>query len=182
MVCLFLADGYEEIEAITPVDILRRAKAEVFFVGVYSKTVKSARGVSFVCDVELRELGEEFFEKVDVFILPGGMPGVDNLEKSDRLKKIIKSAFDSGKLICPICAAPVLLSRWDITKDKRITVFPGFEEELESFYVSGKSVEEDLNIISAKGAGCALDFSLKIAERYVSKDVSEKIAKAIQKV
>ena len=174
MVALFLADGFEEIEALTPVDVLRRAGIEV-------KTY-SINGDLCVCGthnimVDADDIIENVeYDKIDAVILPGGMPGADNLENCEDVREILQYAFENGKLMCAICAAPKVLGKFGYLKSKRATCFPGFEEYLSGANATGERVEVDENVITSKGMGTAMDFSLAILEYLKGKEVADKMA------
>lgn len=174
MVALFLADGFEEIEALTPVDVLRRAGIEV-------KTY-SINGDLCVCGthnimVDADDVIENVeYDKIDAVILPGGMPGADNLENCEDVGEILQYAFQNGKLMCAICAAPKVLGKLGYLQGKRATCFPGFEEYLNGANATGERVEVDGNVITSKGMGTAMDFSLAILEYLKGKEVADKMA------
>ena len=174
MVALLLADGFEEIEALTPVDILRRADIEV-------KTY-SINGDLCVCGahnimVDADDIIENIdYEKVEAVILPGGMPGADNLEKSDEVQSLLKFVSENEKLMCAICAAPKVFGKFGYLEGKKATCFPGFEEKLLGANATGSRVEVDENVITSKGMGTAMDFSLAILEYMKGKEVAEKMA------
>ncbi len=160
MVYIFLANGFEDIEAVAPFDILQRAGLKVKTVGVGGKNIKSAHGLSVIADMEERDFT---FSDIDAIIFPGGMPGATNLKKSIVVEKAVKSALNSNILIGAICAAPgVVLNGTGALDDKRYTCFPGFEVE-EGNYTAAK-VEHDGNLITANGPGAAADFAVEIAD------------------
>lgn len=174
MVALLLADGFEEIEALTPVDILRRAGIEV-------KTY-SVNGDLCVCGshnimVDADDIIENVdYESVEAVILPGGMPGSDNLENSSDVQDLLSFASENGKLICAICAAPKVLGKFGYLQGKKATCFPGFEEKLIGAEATGERVVTDGNVITSKGMGTAMDFSLAILEYMKGKEVADKMA------
>lgn len=174
MVALLLADGFEEIEALTPVDILRRAGIEV-------KTY-SVNGDLCVCGahnimVDADDIIENIdYEKVEAVILPGGMPGADNLENSQDVRTLLDFADEKDLLMCAICAAPKVLGKFGYLEGKRATCFPGFEENLSGANSTGSRVEVDGNVITSKGMGTAMDFSLAILEYLKDKETADKMA------
>lgn len=178
MVYCFLADGFEEVEAIAPVDMLRRAGVEVKTVGVTGDTVTSSHGIGVVADIALCDV--VLGENVEAVILPGGLPGATNLEESAEVQKAIDFANENGKYICAICAAPQILGHKGLLEGKEAIAYPGFEDELKGAKISGDYVVLDENIITAKGAGVATEFGLKIVEVLKGADVADKIGKAIQ--
>ncbi|MBD3380394.1 MAG: DJ-1 family protein [Candidatus Omnitrophica bacterium] len=169
-----LAKGFEEVEAITPIDILRRAGVEVTVAGVGSDKVEAAHGVAFCADVVL----EEFDGAADAVILPGGMPGAENLKKSTELKSRMIRMASEGKLIAAICASPaIVLAPWGLLNGKKATCYPGFEKSFPSeVSYSSEAVVSDGNVITSKGPGTAFAFGLKITEMLVGKAQAELLA------
>lgn len=177
MVYVFLANGFEEMEAVAPIDILRRAELEVITVGVGSKTVKGAHGIEITADITEKDVTTD---NMDCVILPGGMPGTLNLEKSPIVTQSVRYCADNNLPICAICAAPSILGHMGLLKNKEAVCFPGFENELKGAILGKGSVSVDGNIITAKSAGYAIDFSLEITAILKDRNESEKIRKALQ--
>lgn len=176
MIYVFLANGFEEIEALTPVDVLLRAGFEVKTVAVgESKTVTGAHGISVIANMNENEYNDTNPEAV---ILPGGMPGTTNLEKSETVINAINQAMIHGALVGAICAAPSILGIMGYLKHRNATCFPGFEQYLDGATVLDERVVVDGNIITSKGMGCASDFALALVEYLSSKDKADKIAKS----
>ena len=176
MIYLFLAEGFEEIEALTPVDVLRRAGLEIKTVAVgESRAVKGAHGIEVVADITEKELGTEIPEAI---ILPGGMPGTTNLEESAIVIDALMRSMINGSLVCAICAAPSILGICGYLKHKKATCYPGFEEYLDGATFTNERVVRDGNIITAKGMGCASEFALCIVEALLGKEKAEEIATA----
>ena len=159
MIYLFLANGFEEIEALAPVDILRRAGEQVRTVGVGGRTITGSHGIPVDCDCTTDALPDD---TPDAVILPGGMPGTKNLDASETVRKTTLAVHAAGGLVCAICAAPSVPGHLGILRDKRATCFPGFEGELTGAVICEQSVVRDGNIITARGAGVALDFGFEI--------------------
>lgn len=178
MVYCFLADGFEEVEAIAPVDMLRRAGIEVKTVGVTGDVVSSSHNIKVLPDIALADVVLD--EKLEAVILPGGLPGATNLEESAEVLKAIDFACENGKYICAICAAPQILGHKGLLEGKEAIAYPGFEAELKGAKISDEYVVLDGNIITAKGAGVATEFGLKIVSVLAGEDTAEKIRKAIQ--
>ena len=179
MVYLFMADGSEEMEAIAPLDVLRRGGVEVLTVGVTGKTVTLSHGLTVTCDIKLDELHAESIP--DAVILPGGMPGTLNLEHNDRVQQMIDQANQHHKLICAICAAPSILGHKHLLDGRQATAFPGFEKDLYGAIVCEKQgVVQDDNIITARGAGVALPFALRILSALTNEEKAAQIAGAMQ--
>ncbi len=159
MVYVFLADGFEELEALTPVDVLRRAGIDTKTVGVTGKTVTGSHGISVNCDIEIGDAG---FKNLDAVILPGGLPGADYLDKSSRVHEFLDFAEEKELVIAAICAAPAILGRRGMLCGKSAVCFTGFEKELEGANVLNKKAVRDGNIITACGAGAAFEFAFLI--------------------
>lgn len=175
-VLLFFADGAEEIEALTPVDLLRRAGIDVTVVGLLGKTQTGSHGISVNTDISLDELGEN--ADFDMIVLPGGMKGMQNLDSSSTVGKYIASAMNGGKFVAAICAAPTILGRRGLLKGKRATCYPGMEGELYGAETGGKVVR-DGNIITAAGAGVSVDFALCLISALEGEEASRKIKNSI---
>lgn len=178
MVYCFLADGFEETEAIAPIDMLRRAGVTVKTVGVGKSVVTSSHSIPVTSDLADSELRLD--EELEGIILPGGMPGTLNLDASEVVHSAIDFALENGKLICAICAAPSILGRKGLLFGKKAIAFPGFEKELEGAIISAEPVVRDGNFITAKGAGVAVDFGLEIVAALVSRAKSDEIRSSIQ--
>ena len=176
MIAVLLADGFEEIEALTPVDMLRRAGLEVLTVGITSKIAVGAHGISVICD----KLPEEIdLDMISTVILPGGMPGSLNLDASAFTDEILKSVNARGGRIAAICAAPLVLGRRGLLEGRRATCYPGFENELAGATVTDESVVTDGNITTARGMGVALEFSKELISLLVTKEKAEELSSAI---
>lgn len=177
MVYLFLADGFETIEALAVVDMLRRAKINVCTVGVTGKTVMSSHNIPVTADITVDEFKPENLEAV---VLPGGMPGTLNLEANGTVQQTIDYAVDNNKFVCAICAAPSILGHKGLLKGREAICFPGYEDDLIGATVSEKYVVTDGKFITAKGAGVSVDFGLEIVKQLESEELSQKIRKTIQ--
>lgn len=177
MVYLFLADGFEIIEALAPVDMLRRAKLDVKTVGVTGTTVKSSCGIEVNTDISVNEFE---YNNVDAIILPGGMPGTLNLENNSIVQSAIDSAVADNAFVCAICAAPSILGHKGLLNGREAIAFPGFEKDLEGAVISDDYVVADGNFITARGAGVATEFGLKIVEMLTDKETAENIKETIQ--
>lgn len=177
MVYVFLADGFEIIEALAPVDMLRRAKIDVKTVGVNSVIVTSSCGVGVKCDMTIDEF--DFYD-VEAVVLPGGMPGTLNLENSSAVQKVIDNANNTNAFICAICAAPSILGHKGLLSGKKAVCFPGFENSLEGCEQCREYVVTDGKFITAKGAGVCIDFGLEIVKQLRGGELSDEIRKSIQ--
>jgi protein deglycase len=170
---IHFADGFEEIEALAPVDILRRAGCDVTIVSVMGrKEVSSSRSVKIIADKLFEEMN---YAEADMLVLPGGMPGSKNLDEHQGLKDKIVEANKSGKWIAAICAAPMVLGHLGLLKGRKATCYPGNEPDLSGATVTGASVEKDGNIITAKGAGVSVKFGLALAEVLVGKEKADEV-------
>ena len=177
MVYLFLANGFEEIEALLPLDILRRGGVEVTTLGVGgSEFVVGSHGIRVGAD-----LPEELFRDPapEAVILPGGMPGAKNLDSSKTVNAALRVCAANGGLLCAICAAPMVLGRRNYLAGKEAICFPGFEGELAGAKISQKRVVRDGNVITAAGMGVAMEFGLEILSALRGKAVADRVQKAI---
>jgi 4-methyl-5(b-hydroxyethyl)-thiazole monophosphate biosynthesis len=159
MIIVLLADGFEEIEALTPVDMLRRAKLDVKTVGVNSKIAIGSHGISVICDLTADEVD---LSKVSMAVFPGGMPGSLNLDASPYTDKVINAVTENGGRLAAICAAPLVLGRRGLLKGKKATCFPGFEAELVGADVTGEEFVTDGNITTGKGMEYSLPFAKEL--------------------
>ena len=177
MVYILLAEGFEEVEALTPVDLLRRAGIETKLVGVTGETVCGARGISVVTDLGMDEID---LSSADMLVLPGGMPGTLNLEKSPIVTTCAEYCAKNDIYLAAICAAPSVLGHLGLLNGKEAICFPGFEGELKGATISEKPVCVDGKIVTAKGMGVAVQFGLTLAGLLTDKDVEKKIHDGIQ--
>ena len=172
---VFLADGFEEIEGLTVVDVLRRAGAEVDMVSVMDgKEITGAHGIKVEADRMLDEAGE-----ADLYVLPGGMPGTLHLKEHAGLCRLLKQAEEEKKHIAAICAAPSVLGGLGMLKGKKACCYPSFEEKLEGAEVTGGPVEKDGKVITSRGMGTAINFGLAIVETFCGKEQADSLAKSI---
>lgn len=167
MIAVLIADGFEEIEALTPVDMLRRAKADVKTVAIGSKIAVGSHGIPIVCDMTKEEVE---LDKVTAVVLPGGMPGSLNLDACPFTDVILESVLKRGGRVAAICAAPLVLGRRGLLEGKRATCFPGFEEELKGATVTGLDVVTDGNITTGRGMTVSLPFSEELVKLFTVKD------------
>lgn len=178
MIYVFLASGFEETEAIAPIDILRRAELQVKTVGVGAPVVIGSHGIPVVCDIQVEEVILD--EDIDMIVLPGGMPGTLNLEQNAFVQNIIKYCYETSKYIAAICAAPSILGHKGYLDGKTAVCFPGFENQLNGATIENESVCVDGTIITSRGAGTAIDFGLKMVEVLVSKQKSNLLGASLQ--
>lgn len=177
MLAVFLAEGFEEIEALTVVDLLRRVEIDVATIGIGSQMVTGAHGISVFADREETDWREDELEGV---ILPGGMPGTLRLADSDVVQRALDYAVSHQLLIGAICAAPSILGQKGLLKGRQATCFPGFEEELEGAVLMDESVVEDGPYITAKGMGVAIPFGLTIVKRLTSPEEAVRLERSLQ--
>lgn len=177
MVYMFLADGFEETEALAPLDILRRGGVEVKTVGVTGGYVTGAHGITVKADI-LPPIALK--DNTEAVILPGGGVGTQNLDASVLVKEAVQSAYGSGKLICAICAAPSVLGKMGLLRGKKATCYPGFEKYLDGAELSEANVAESGNVITANGMGAALDFGFAVLARLRGADKAEEVKRQIQ--
>ena len=169
-----LANGFEDIEAITVIDVLRRAGLEVDTVGVVGSVIESAHGVRVMTDKTLNNIDEEEY---DAIVLPGGSPGYLNLGRSARLMEILKKFNAKNKIIAAICGAPTILAKEGLLDNKRATVYPGMEKLLP--YPRPNRVVVDGNIITSQGPGTAMEFALKIVEILLSPSEAQELRRIL---
>lgn len=176
-VCVFFGTGYEEIEALTVVDILRRQGIDTEMVSVMGeKTVMGSHQIPVVMDSLIEDVD---FSKVDVLVLPGGLAGTKNLESCTLLMEQVDAFASAGKTVCAICAAPSILGHRGLLKGKRAIAYPGFEDQLEGALVTDEPAVQDGNIITGRGMGCSIPFALKIVEHLAGAQASDEMAKKI---
>lgn len=171
MILAFLANGFEEVEAITVIDILRRADKKVITVGIGDNIITGSHGITVVADTYDMLVG--FDDELEMVFLPGGMPGTINLEKSAVVQKALEYCNDNNKIIAAICAAPSILGHKGLLAGKKACCYPGYEQELEGAEVLYDAVVKDGNIITSRGAGTAMKFSLELVELFTNADRSK---------
>ena len=176
-VCIFLSEGFEEVEAITVIDLLRRAKIEVVIISISENVQITGRsGIKVLTDHTMRELD---ISNCDGIILPGGMPGTENLYSDKKLCESIVKFNNEGKLIAAICAAPVIFGRLGLLNGRRACCYPGMESELTGAVIEENSVASDGNIINSKGVGTAIDFSKALIEYLAGIEKAREVMESI---
>lgn len=178
MLYMFFADGFEEVEAVATLDVIRRAGLEINSVGVGSKTVKGSHNIEIVCDLTDNEITPD--SELSGVILPGGMPGTTNLMNSEKVNLFIDFCAEKGLLLSAICAAPMILGRKGLLKGCKAICFPGFENELTDAIISEDFVCTDGNIITAKGMGSAVNFGLAIVSYFLGSEKAESLKATLQ--
>lgn len=176
MICILLADGFEEIEALTPLDMLRRAGLNVKTVAIGSRIAVGAHGIAVVCDLLPEEVK---LSEVSMTVLPGGMPGATNLDAAEFTDKIIAATLKNGGRLAAICAAPLILGRRGLLEGRRAVCYPGFENELRGATIACEGVVTDGNVTTAKGMGVALAFSKELISLILGEDEAIRLGKAI---
>lgn len=176
MVYLFLANGFEEIEALAPLDLLRRAGVKVTTVGIGGTNITGAHNITVVADVCDSNAA---FSDIEAVILPGGMPGAKNLDDSPIVDEVLKVAEQQQAYLCAICAAPMVLGHRGYLKGCNATCFPGFEDELKEARLSDCRVVTDGKRITAAGMGVATEFGLAIVGALCGYDTADKLRSAI---
>ncbi len=174
---VLLADGFEEIEALTVVDLLRRASIYVDTVSVSEEyIVQGSHGIA----VQTEDLFDEVnFVEFDMIVLPGGMSGTSNLNMHSGVRRTVKDFVENGKYVAAICAAPTILGDLGLLKGKRVTCYPSMEKKITGAVLTGAPVMEDGNIITGQAAGAAVDFALKLIAVLESADRAGEVAEAI---
>ncbi len=177
MVYVLLAPGFEEAEALVPVDMLRRANIETATVSITGEPVPGSHGVTVLADVILDDVD---LSKADMLVLPGGGPGYKNLGKEPKVEQLVRNAAEKGLWLAAICAAPTLLGKWGLLEGKNAVCYPGMEEGLtgaqprmdQGFVVDGK-------IITGRAAGSAFDFGLALVEALAGAAEADKVRHGI---
>ena len=168
MLHVFIADGFEDIEAIAPIDILRRCRLEVCTVSISDNlSVTSAHGNTIICNRLLRDTD---LTDSEALLLPGGWPGAKNLLECEALRQPVIDHCQRGSLTCAICAGPIVLGENGLLQGRRATCYPGFEKQLHGATLMTDLVVEDDNIITGRGPGAAMEFGYTIAARFAGNE------------
>ena len=176
-VLVFLADGFEEIEGLTVVDLLRRADIDVTTVSIKEeRQIMGAHKIPVIADTVFEQIKDE---KADMVVLPGGMPGTTHLKEHEGLRKVLCDFAEEGKYIGAICAAPTVLEGLGLLQGRRATCYPGVEKQIQGASLTHTPVMRDENIITGQGVGTAIDFALKLIEVLVGDDKAKEIAESI---
>lgn len=175
-----LAPGCEELEAVTLIDLLRRAGIEVVSAGLAAGPVKASRGTVLLPDVTLDQALQQEY---DMVVLPGGMPGAKHLNEDPRIKALLRKMADAGKFTAAICAAPMVLADAGLLAGKRATSFPGFVDKMDLPDVSyvQDPVVQDGKVITSRGPGTAMDFALALVENLAGKAKREEVERGLQR-
>lgn len=175
-VLIILADGFEEIEAIAPIDLLRRAGLDVLVAGLTKKNISGAHGISLSCEAVVSDIHLQPFDAV---VLPGGNPGTSNLLNSDMVLEIVHNNHRENNLTAAICAAPQILDKAGILTGKQFTCYPGVEEKITHGTFVNEPVVIAGNVITGRSAGSSIEFGLAIIATLLGKKVSEEIQSKI---
>ncbi len=167
-----LADGFEEIEAVSIIDVLRRAEIIVTTAYLDKNPVKGSHGIQIMADTDIRAAESNDFKAI---VLPGGMPGSENLKNNEDVKNYIMRINKDGGIVAAICAAPMVLGNMGILNNRNAVCYPGFEKELKGASIQESPVVADGNIITGRGAGKALLFSLEIVKRLKGEDIMKNL-------
>lgn len=173
MVIEFLAEGFEEIEALTPVDILRRAGVEIKTCGITGKCVRGSHSIPVTADMTADELPD--YSEIEMIILPGGMPGARNLDESAVVEDYLKKCSENGSYIAAICAAPMVPGKRGMFEGRRAVCYPGYEKYLAGAVLTGGRVEVDGKMITGCGMGAAEEFALALCTVLKGEETAEKI-------
>ena len=177
MIYVFLAEGFEEIEALATVDVLRRGELDVCTVGIGGKQVTGAHGITVEADILEKDVSTDPLEAV---VLPGGMPGTLNLEKSPIVQAAVRYAAENHLLVAAICAAPSVLGHMGLLEGKQAVCFPGFENQLTGAKVSSRPVWVDGNIVTGRGPGVSIEFGLTLVSQLKGAKTAEAISMSMQ--
>jgi len=176
-----LAQGCEELEAVTIIDLLRRADVQVITASLDEKPIIASRGTKLLADTILDQVIDQDF---DMVVLPGGLPGADNLNADQRIHKILKNAVDNGKYVAAICAAPKVLASAGLLDNKKATAYPGVLEALDNngFKITSSAVQQDGKVLTSRGPGTAMDFALEIISCLLGDEKRNQVEIALQRV
>lgn len=177
MIYLFLANGFEEIEALTAVDCLRRAGCDVKTVGIGGTVITGTHGIPVTAD--LTEADVKLDDALEMAVLPGGMPGTRNLAASQTVQNTLHYCAENSRLLAAICAAPSVLGQMGLLKGKRATCFAGYEQALTGAEFVNLPAVSDGNVITGRSAGTALDFALLLVERLKGAETAKQISDAL---
>jgi 4-methyl-5(b-hydroxyethyl)-thiazole monophosphate biosynthesis len=175
-----LAAGFEDLEAVTIIDLLRRANISVTVAGLDDGVITGSRGTRILPD-EILDTGSA--SGYDMIVLPGGLPGADNLNNDNRIHNILRQMADNGRYIAAICAAPKVLASAGLLKDKEVTSFPGALSDvaIEGMHHTGMAIAIDGNVITSRGPGTAMDFSLELIQLLTGSEARQQVEQGLQR-
>ncbi len=171
-----LADGFEEIEAVTIIDILRRAGAAVTTAGLEKRNVEGSHGIKLIADTVIVEISDREW---DMIVLPGGVPGAPTLGKDERILKLLKRHSERGKFTAAICAAPWVLEKAGLTAERRVTSHPDWADRVVLGHHTGSRVETDGTLVTGQAAGSAMEFAFKLVEQLFGKRKVEEVNRGV---
>ena len=175
-VYVFCADGFEVVEGLTAVDLLRRAGVSVTMVSIMGRTkITGARNISVNTDILIEDIKEE----ADMLVLPGGMPGTNYLRDHEGLAELLKKQYEAGKWVAAICAAPSVFGGLGFLKDRKATCYPGFEDKLIGAEIVNKAVVTDGNVITSRGLGTSMEFGFELIKKLISEEKAEEVREQI---
>ncbi|MBQ7384705.1 MAG: DJ-1/PfpI family protein [Clostridia bacterium] len=176
MVYFFIANGFEEIEALCPLDLLRRVGIEVRTVGVGGREITGSHGITVKTDMTDAEYSDGAPELV---FLPGGMPGTLNLAANETVRGAVMTAYENGAYVAAICAAPMILGELGILRGREAICYPGFEDKLTGARISDKRTVADGKVLTAAGMGVSLDFGLLIVEKLLGEETADNLRRTV---
>ena len=172
MVYIILGTGFEEIEATAPCDILRRGGVEVQFAGISSTLVRGGNGITVQADCTVEDMD---LDAMEMIVLPGGMGGVHSILGSEAAMNAVKAAYEHGKFVTAICAAPTILAKLGITDGRHATVYPGMESDMGTAIMENTNAIRDGKVLTGRAPGAALDFGYLLLETLKGTEVMEKV-------
>ena len=175
-----LAQGCEELEAVTIIDLLRRAEVEVVTASLDDQPITASRGTKLIADTTLDQVIDKQF---DMIVLPGGLPGADHLNADPRIHTILKNTIKNNNHVAAICAAPKVLASAGLLEDKNVTAYPGVLEALDNrnFTITGAALEQDGNVLTSRGPGTAMDFALEIITCLLGDEKRQEVESGLQR-
>ena len=177
MVYILLAPGFEEMEALVPADLLRRAGLDVALVSLEGEFVPGGHNIIVKADMELSQVR---LEDMQMLMLPGGGVGVTNLGNDKRVETLVKRAYEQGKNLCAICAAPSLLSKWGLLEGKKAVCYPTWSDRIpDAHYLPGEKLAVDGNVVTGQAAGASFEFGLKLIEVLSGSETADRVRKEI---
>ena len=177
MIYVILGTGFEELEAIATVDVLRRCGAEVCTAGIGGRQIEGSHGIVVTADITVEEISQD---QLEMIVLPGGLGGVASISASECTMQAVRKAFDDGKYVAAICAGPTVLAKLGITNGRRVTSYPGTESQMGDVqYVNDKKVVVDGRLITSRGPGTAVDFGLELGRILCGDAVMKQVAEGM---
>lgn len=172
MVYIILGTGFEEMEAVCPCDILRRGGLEAVFAGIGGRDITGGNGITVRADCTVEEIDPE---KLDMVVLPGGMGGVHSILASETALNVVRRAFEDGKYVAAICAAPSILAKLGVTDGKNAVVYPGMEPQMGPAHMCDANAVRDGKVLTGRAPGAAMDFGLLLLETLTDRETAEQV-------